>query len=423
MNTPAVLLLEDAETQRLVAQARRGRRGARRKLHRRLRAPLYPLAYAWAGHPWPATRAIRAAVAAGLADSTRPYGSAVVAALHRHTSRLRDGQDTAERSSALRRAVLVLCDGNRLSRSAAASLLGLPAVAVAEHHRAGRTALGVPVEDTDVPRCAGWTLVSRDESDLTVAERTAAQGHLRLCRRCRDGLAARRRTRAALQATGALGGGGAAAAAAVAIEGLLTSAGTATVAGGIGVVGGLGIVGGVNGGHLPGPPPFGSHASSPASATSPARPAPPAAHKTTPGSRTAAATPNPSRASRPTATASAKPSNSPASPPQPSEPGSTSLPRVPTVTLPGVSLPSLPGLPDLPLPSLSLPPVTLPTVALPGVSLPLPSVSLPKVSTNGLSPTSLTIPLPTITPADCALTRYRKVPLGKRIALASTRCP
>jgi hypothetical protein len=399
MNTPAVLLLEDAETQRLVARARRGRRGARRKLHPRQRAPLYPRAYAWAGHPWSATRAIRTAVAAGLADSTRPYGSAVVAALHRHTSRLRDGQDAAERSSALRRAVLVLCDGNRLSRSAAASLLGLPAAAVAEHHRAGRTTLGVPVEDTDVPRCAGWALVSRDESDLTVAERTAAQGHLRLCRRCRDGLAARRRTRAALQATGALGGGGAAAAAAVAIEGLLTSAGTATVAGGIGVVGGLGIVGGVNGGHLPGPLPFGSHASSPASATSHGRPAPPAAHKTTPGSRTAAASPKPSTASRPTETAATKPSNFPASPPQPSEAGSTtvpSMPRVPTVTLPGVSLPSLPGLPNLPLPSISLPPVTLPTVALPGVSLPLPSVSLPNLSTNGLSPTSLTIPLPTI---------------------------
>jgi hypothetical protein len=404
VSTPAVLLLQDAETQRLVAQARRGRRGARRKLHRRLRAPLYPLAYAWAGHPWSATRAIRAAVAAGLTDSTRPYGSAVVAALHRHTSRLRDGQDTAERSSALGRAVLVLCDGNRLSRSAAASLLGLPATAVAEHHRSGRTALGVPAEDSDVPRCAGWALVSRDESDLTMAERDATQGHLRLCRRCRDGLAARRRTRAALQATGALSGGGAAAAAAVAIEGLLSSAGTATVAGGIGVVGGLGIVGGVNGGHLPGHMPFGSHASAPAaqasvtSAGKSGKPSPAAAPKTKPGSRTAAATPHPSATSRPTATASTKPGISPASPPQaqPSGPGSTTLPPLPTVTLPGVSLPSLPGLPNLPLPSISLPPVTLPTLTLPGVSLPLPSVTLPKVSKNGLSPTSLTIPLPTI---------------------------
>jgi hypothetical protein len=233
MSTPTVLLLADSETEQLVARARRGGRRARRKLHRRLRAPLYPLAYAWSGHPWPATRAIRAAISAGLADGSRPYGSAVVAALHRHTSRPRDEQ------------------------GAAASLLGLPTAAVAEHHRAGRAALGLPAEDSDVPRCAGWPLVSRDHAGLTPAERDAAKGHLRLCRRCRDGLVARRRTRAALQATGAVSGSGAVAAAAVAIEGMLASAGTATVAGGIGVVGGLGIVGGVNGGHLPAPLPFG----------------------------------------------------------------------------------------------------------------------------------------------------------------------
>src|SRR5205823_6665583 len=109
MSPPAFLLLGDAETERLVAQARRGRRGAR-----------------------------------------------------------------------------VLAAGNRLSRSAAASLLGLPAAAVAEHHRAGRAALGLLAEDSDVPRCAGWPVVSRDEVGLTAAGRDAAEAHLRLCRRCRD---------------------------------------------------------------------------------------------------------------------------------------------------------------------------------------------------------------------------------------------
>jgi hypothetical protein len=408
MSTPAVLLFADPETERLVSLARRGRRSARRKLHRRLRAPLYPLAYAWAGHPWSATRAIRSAVAAGLTDSSRPYGSAVVAALHRHTSRARTGQDNTERSSALHRAVLVLCDGNRLSRSAAASLLGLPAAAIAEHHRAGRIALGLPDEDPDVPRCAGWPLVSRDDSELTATERTAAEGHLRLCRRCRQGLAARRRTRAALQTTGALGGGGAVAAAAVAIEGLFASAGTATVAGGIGVVGGLGIVGGVNGGHLPNSVPFGTHHSVPAArettktaagSVSSAPSAPSGSGKTTAATRTPAAqaSAKATPSATPSATASTTTSNAPTA--TPSHPGSTTLPSLPKVSLPGVSLPSLPslpGVPSLPLPSLSLPPVTLPTVALPGITLPLPSVSLPKVSKNGLSPTSLTVPLPTI---------------------------
>jgi hypothetical protein len=142
--------------------------------------------------------------------------------------------------------------------------LGLPAAAVAEHHRAGRTALGLSAEDSDLPHCAGWPMVSRDGSALTPAERTAAAGHLGLCRRCRDGLAARRRTRTALQASGALGGGGVAAAAAVVIESLVTSAGTATVAGGIGIVGGLGIVGGVDGGHLPADLPFIPHHVAPA---------------------------------------------------------------------------------------------------------------------------------------------------------------
>ena len=397
MSTPAVLLFADPETERLVARARRGRRSARRKLHRRLRSSLYPLAYAWTGHPWSATRSIRAAINAGLTDSTRPYGSAVVAALHRHTSRVRDGQDVGERSSAVRRAVLVLCDGNRLSRSAAASLLGLPTAAVAEHHRAGRTALGIAAEDSDQPRCAGWALVSRDDTDLTSTERAAAKGHLRLCRRCRDGLAARRRTRAALQATGALGGGGAAAAAAVAIEGMLASAGTATVAGGIGVVGGLGVVGGMNGGHLPGRLPFGAHhgaARRPASSGSPAPSASLGSRAKATPARTPGAAPEPRAQSTPEATPTSKASATAS--PGTSDPGakSSTLPSLPEVSLPGVSLPSLPGLPSVSLPSVSLPPVELPPVNLP--SLPLPSISLPHVSTTGLSPTSVSIPLPSI---------------------------
>ncbi len=198
------------------------------------------MAYAWTGHPFAATSAVRAATGAALKDHGRPFPSAVVAALHRQT-RGRAEANTGGESSVLQRAVTVLCDDRRLPPSAAAALLGLSPAQVASHHRAGREALGLGAVEAEVPRCAGWPLVCRDQKQLTSRERAAVTGHLDLCRVCRDGLDSRRRARRALRAGGVIGGGGAVAAAAIALDGVLTAAGPVTVAGGIGVLGGLGV--------------------------------------------------------------------------------------------------------------------------------------------------------------------------------------
>ncbi len=350
---------------------------ARRRLCRRMRKDLYPLAYAWTGHPFAATRAVRAATRSALLDHGRPFSSAVVAALHRQT-RGRAEANAGSESGVLQRAVTVLCDDRRLPPSAAALLLGLSPAQVASHHRAGREALGLGAVEAEIPRCAGWAMVCRDQKELTSRERAAVTGHLGLCRTCRDGLTSRRRARRALHAGGVIGGGGAIAAAALACDSVLTAAGPVAVAGGIGVLSGMGVTIEHVAHHLPP-----SH-DRPAAAhvvtdRHPARP-------TTERGSTAASSNRPSGGGDP-ATLSPAPNLSRSTPAggdlgsggTPSSNGALTGPTGPTsvgttAPVPTVSgLPPLTSLVPLPLPSGLVSPVPLP--ALPSLLPPLASLS------------------------------------------------
>ncbi len=391
MTAPSVLLLDDSHDAQLVERARRGSGRARRRLCRRMRTTLYPLAYAWTGHPFSATRAVRVAARSALTDRSRPYGAAVVAALHRQTHGAA-GPDRGE-ASAFQRAVTVLCDDRRLPPAAAAMLLGLSAEQVADHHRAGRAALGLGAVETELPRCAGWPLVSRDPEGLTAAERTAAAGHLELCRTCRDALDARRRARQALRASGVVGGGGAVAVAAIAIDGVLTVAGPATVAGGIGVLGGLGV--GI--GHLaqPHPPALPSHHRPAPVGVAADRKAPALAPKP---HRTSAA-PAVRRAGAGSAGGVVRPAApSPADTKAPQSSGGPGLPGIPGVLPPASAAPApLPTgkLLPLPLPLPSLP-VPLPTQLITPVPLPTLPVPLPTVTVPLPLPSLAPLPLPSL---------------------------
>lgn len=194
--------------------------------------------------------------------------------------------------------------------------------------------------------CRGWALASR-RPGLTEAETRAGAGHLALCRRCRDRLAAVERTRAQLLGGSAGVVGAVAAAQLVPWGGAAATGAGALLTGKAGVVGLLGATvlatgGGVvladrNQSHRP--------PTRPASGT-PSEPA-------TPGA--------PARGTAPGATPTSLPSTAPTVAPRAGLPvplpsgvdrsSSTDGPALPLPSIPLPTLPPLPGLLPLPLPT------------------------------------------------------------------------
>ena len=206
--------------EQLVVRARAGDRRAANALTGRMRPQARRLAVAVAGDPRVAPRIARRALSDAVADVSRPYPSALVAATQRLSLELRADHTgpVASDGERLERAVLLLCDAEGHSHRSAAELLGLPAAEVARVHARGRAALGLaPARES----CRGWYLVSRAES-LTAPEREAADNHVRLCRACTEELAARAAARARLKVL--VPAGGVTVGSAVAVAGVLLRA-------------------------------------------------------------------------------------------------------------------------------------------------------------------------------------------------------
>jgi hypothetical protein len=196
----------------LALRARAGDRRAAAHLRERMTPQVRELARALSADPRIAPVIARQALNDAVADDTRPYTWALVAAVQRRCAAGRTSTGRREERSAEERliaAVGVLCDVQGHSHDAAAALLGEPVNRVAALHARGRSGLGVEGVRT---HCRGWHLVSRLE-ELTPPEQEAGRQHLDACRPCADALAdraaARLRLKAALPVGGTLLGGGA----------------------------------------------------------------------------------------------------------------------------------------------------------------------------------------------------------------------
>jgi hypothetical protein len=349
----------------LAARARRGDRRAAAELRRRMTPQAHQLALALSADPRSVPALVRQALADAVADEHRPYGTALVAAVQRRAGAVRSRPGATVRSPAdrLQQAVGVLCDVQGQTHAAAAALLGRPVAEVAALHEAVRADQGVEGQRA---HCRGWHLVSRTTA-LTPPEQAAAEGHLAICRSCRDGLAARalarRRLKTALPVGGTAVGGGVAA--------LLSTVGGGSVATGTVAAGTAAVLG--IGGLVAVAPPEGMKPDlpAPASVTVPAPPASPDVVEVSPSSpgptpSPADVGPEPAAPAAPAATVPAAPAveqQTDEPPPQ------------------GALLP----LPEtVPLPTLSLPPEILPSEPLPQPSELLTDVVNPLDDAAGL---------------------------------------
>jgi len=254
----------------------------------------------------------------------RPFEDALVTAFGRLAVSGPDGEAARTRLS------LLLLEVEKRPSAEVARLLGLAPVQL--------TGLAGGAHLSPTARlCRGWPLASR-RPGLTEAEHQAGVGHLALCRRCRERLAAVERTRAQLV------GGSAGVVGAVAAAQLAPWSGAGTLLTGKAAAGLVGVVGAAvlaTGGTAVVVDRTQPHAPA-------ARPAPAASTPalTTPPPRVLTPTPSPG----PTGSAVPLPNDLP-----------TTLPA---------TVPTQPALP-LPLPTLPVPLPTLPSLPLPD---PLPSV-------------------------------------------------
>jgi hypothetical protein len=278
------------------------------------------------------------------------------------------------------RLLQLLIDVEQRSLEEMAAVLGLSVTDASALLRAARRSSGAPGL---VGRCRGWALVA-DRVELTTAEQRARDGHLLVCRGCRDRLAMLERSRLELVSrtagvTALVGGG---AAAGLSGGAAATAGGGMLAAGKIAVIGVLGAAVLAAGGMTAAV----QHANAPA-ATVRGEVLTPAHSEPDCGTSCGESTPLPG------ASAGAE---RPVPQPSPSSSGAVGgaaeLPVMP-------SLPALPTLPVPPLPTLPVPPLP----ALPVPSLPAAPVaavpSLPAVPSVTAVPSLPAVPpVPAVTP-------------------------
>jgi hypothetical protein len=361
---------------------------AARALHRRLHAPILRLAIVLVDQPRVAVRLTRDAIRSVTREDARTAGmsprTAAVAALQRlATSHQRDqGPSTAwSGEERLAFTVAVLCDLEGHSHRSAAELLGTTPQEIARLHKASGAAGEVPA------RCAGWALV-RQYDELSPSERVATDGHLDICRSCREAREERLAARKRLRALAPAGVG----AATIASAWTLLTGGAATV--GAPAIGGViaGVVGGVTMTGLLGL----GHAAPAADGGQGDRPGVGVTRPVSQGTAPSAGRGGPGAPAPGGGGPAPVPSYGPTSLPPPS---STASPGTPPAT-PGspVPLPSLPVLvPSVPLPtalpSLPVPvPTALPTLPVPPP--PLPGLPLPPLPALPPLLPMLPVPLP-----------------------------
>src|SRR4051794_7861796 len=183
----------------LARRARRGDARAHRLLVRRHAPRVLELTRLAAGGRSDVSELAARALAAGLADPA-PLDTALVRAVVHVTRAHLD-------KLALASLVILLTDVEGRSESTVADLLGRDVTEIADLRAAGRQSLDLAVERSR--HCRGWPLAAARDR-VTDAERSAADGHLLVCRSCAARLRERDRARQRLIArsaamTGAVG--------------------------------------------------------------------------------------------------------------------------------------------------------------------------------------------------------------------------